>query len=172
MSTSAIYYLPTPAATPPTPRPARGASVAASDIYFHHTEDGGELVFLGGEPVKSDGLEAAAYISLFGGNDDDNGQPSGRARQWWGNFSEQDPTRWLRSETQYLLATLPPTTGNLRRLEAAAKADLAWLVSSGIASQVEARASMPARNSVALDIALVVATGAVERFNFPRTWGT
>ncbi|MNJ72800.1 hypothetical protein D3C77_695090 [compost metagenome] len=78
---------------------------------------------------------SAAYISLFGGNQD--------GAAWWG-----DPA--MASQTQRLLDELPPTSGNLRRLEDAMKTDLAWMSSAPYGWTVTTLAFIPALNRVTL----------------------
>jgi phage gp46-like protein len=172
MSSSASYFLPAhvdgATSTAGTSRLPPGPRL---DVYLFHGPDGGDITFTNGEPVLADGLETAAYLSLFGGNAEDTGLPGGLSQQWWGNCEEPVPERWLRSETQYLLATLIPNTGNLGRIESAANNDLAWLVSSGIASAVSAVASMPARNRIGLAITVLLTSAETYRFDFSRPWG-
>lgn len=80
------------------------------------------------------GLETAVYLSLFGGKD------------WWGNIGEP-PERQATAKTEAFLATIPATSGNLRRLEETVLADLAWLDCS-----VEVSASIPKLNWVEIEI--------------------
>lgn len=167
MSSSAHYNL--PAVTDPSRRLRARASRAISDVAMVHTDDGGDIVLLNGAVVMSDGLFNFVYLCLFGGNEDDPAL-SNTSKMWWGNFSELDQSRWLRSETQYLLNTLAPNTSNLRRLEGAVKNDLAVLVSEGIATDVQAIVSMPAPKSVQIDIATRISPNVVERFDFTRNW--
>lgn len=168
MTDVAIYYLPTSTESAPVQR-ARQTPV--SDVRFFHGEDGGDIELVGGLVTMSDGLEAAVYLSLWGGNEDDSGSPADRLKQWWGNFGETDPARMYRSETQWCVANLPPTSSNLRRLEEAAKNDLAWLVTAGVARAVSADATMPARNHVKLSTKVEVLSGKTYPFVFPRSWG-
>jgi len=143
-----------------------------SDVRMFHGPDGGDIAFVGGLLEMSDGLFEAVYLSLFGGNDRDSGLPGDLSKQWWGNFSEPDPAKHYRSETQFLLDTLPPTSGNLRRIEAAVTNDLAWLTSSKLVRAVRATVSMPARSSIHIAGEIDV-DGSAEgyRFAIPRTWG-
>ena len=103
----------------------------------------------------SDGLETAAYLSLFGGNEDDSGDTASERLQWWGNFAEQEPRRAYRSETQHLIRALPAVPSNLRRIEQAAARDLAWLLAAGVAKSITAAASIPALNRVHLEVTIV-----------------
>jgi phage gp46-like protein len=139
-----------------------------TDLYLHHTLDGGEIDIIADLFVLSDGLETAVYISLFGGNEEDSGKASDDHLQWWGNLIESDPDRILRSETQYLLNDIPATTGNLVLIEEAAVRDLDWLKKFG-AESITATARMPRRNWIDLEIVFVI-RDEEQRFNFPRPW--
>lgn len=134
------------------------------DILLLHTLDDGEISVSGGIVQMCGGLETAVYLSLFGGNEDD-GRPA-NPRTWWGNLDETDPARQYRSETQYLLRSLPATSSNLLRIEDAAKKDLAWLLSSKAAASVAITASMPGINK----IKIVVDTGGDESLEYIENW--
>lgn len=83
-----------------------------SDVKLFQTENDGDIDIINGSVVMSEDPSSAAYISLFGGN------MNGSA--WWGDSS-------LISNTQTLLDELPPTSGNLLRLESAVTGDLLWM---------------------------------------------
>lgn len=117
-----------------------------TDVHLFQTDDGGEIRSENGQVDTNDGLETAVYLSLFGGNESDSGLEADDPRQWWGNVGETDPARHYRSQTQHLLRSIPATSENLRRVEDAARNDLAWLVE--IATRVGATASIPAVNQV------------------------
>lgn len=119
-----------------------------TDIYIFNKADGGDIT----ETLSMrDGLESAVYLSLFGGNIDDDGSEKS-TRNWWGNLGENDEAKVYRSTTAHVLATLPPTPTNLRRIEDAAKNDLAWLLEQGITENLDIRAGIPARNQVHLTV--------------------
>ena len=125
------------------------------DVLFFQTADGGEVRAVNGQLELSEGLDTAAYLSLFGGNSDDSGLTADDAKQWWSNFDETDPAKRYRSETQFLLRTLPLIPANLIRLEDAAAKDLSWMLQSTTDS-IAVRASMPGINRVQLDVVLVI----------------
>jgi phage gp46-like protein len=131
------------------------------------TPDGGEISIASGEMELDGGLETAVFLSLFGGNEEDSGLQSDDANQWWGNLSERDPARRQRSRTQSLLRDLPLIPYNLARIDDAAKGDLAWLLDS-IATTVATRVSMPALNTVLIEIAVIV-DGRTHPFAFARS---
>ena len=138
------------------------------DVLLFQTPDDGDILVEGGIVAMSSGLETAAYVSLFGGNEDDDGRPDNRAT-WWGNLGETDPARQYRSETQNLLQAIPATSGNLRRVEDAARRDLNWMITEGAASSIAVVASIPALNRVRFDI-LIAAEGEEASFAFIENW--
>jgi phage gp46-like protein len=125
------------------------------DVLFFQTPDGGEIIAQNGQVILAEGLETAAYLSCFGGNANDSGLTADDAKQFWANFDEPDADKRYRSETQFLLRTLPLIPANLTRLEDAASKDLAWMLES-ISDSLAVRATMPGINKVQLDIALVI----------------
>lgn len=141
------------------------------DVRLYQKDgNGGEIDFVAGQATLGDGLETAVYLSLFGGNEDDSGLDADKPRQWWANTEEPDATKRYRSETQYLLLTLPLIPVNLRRFEAAAMLDLAWMTESGLASFVSVTATMPALNTVRLQVKAEIQDRAFLpiAFNFSR----
>jgi len=119
-----------------------------TDVRLYQTADGGEIDYRNGSAVLADGLETAAYLSLFGGNHDDSGTEGDDPRQWWGNVDETEPSRKIRSETQFLLQGISNAPANLLRLQDAAQRDLAWLVNDAIAERVAVAVSVPTLNTV------------------------
>jgi phage gp46-like protein len=138
-----------------------------ADVYLYHTADGGEIDYVVGKAVMSDGLETAAYLSLFGGNEDDASTDPDDPGQWWGNFGESEE-RKLRSRTGHLLTSLVAIPANLRTVEDAARQDLAWMLAA-FAESVDARATMPAPRRIELKVYIVV-DGTGYNFTFGETW--
>lgn len=140
-----------------------------TDVHLANTADGGEIQFINGKIVTSDGLASAAYISLFGGNEQDSGSEADDTKQWWGNLTEDIEDRIQRSETQNLLFQLPAIPANLRLVEAAVQKDCAWMLGD-FASEVSAIGSMPAMNRIAIELAIIVGDSRYE-FAFEESWG-
>lgn len=138
------------------------------DVRLFHTPDGGSITVTNGEVLLDSGLETAVYLSLFGGNERDSGLQADDRLQWWGNLTERDPARRYRSETQHLLQALPLVPASLRRIEEAARRDVAWLVPA-IASALAVRATMPALDAVRLEIVIVLVSGQQLSFEFIRS---
>lgn len=138
------------------------------DVLLFQTNDGGDIDVDRGRVILSGGLETAAYLSLFGGNEQDSGQPDDPLT-WWGNIDEGQPERRYRSETQYLLRAIPAIPANLRRLEQAAERDLAWMVQVGAATSVRAAASMPGYNRVRI-VVMIEADGIPSAIEYFENW--
>lgn len=106
-----------------------------SDVLLFQTVDDGEIEAVNGVITLSDLPGSAAFISLFGGNQD--------GSTWWGDAA-------MTSRTQQLLDELPPTSGNLLRLTDAMRRDLAWMTQAPYGWAVETAAFIPALNRVTL----------------------
>lgn len=138
------------------------------DVRLYHTVDGGEIDHVNGQAVLDAGLETAAYLSLFGGNQDDPGIQPDDPNQWWGNADETVEARKYRSRTQHLLRALPATAANLKRVQDAAEHDLGWL-SQHTGGTVSARASIPKLDTIKIEVRLRV-NDQVFPFDFVRPW--
>ncbi len=134
------------------------------DVLLYQTDDDGEISVTNGLVEMSGGLRTAAYLSLFGGNEDDDGLAD-NAKTWWGNVTETENSRKYVSETQNLLEALPITSGNLLRVEDAAKRDLAWFIDEGVATSVSVTASILGLNMIQLEINI-----DQENFKFVENW--
>ena len=138
------------------------------DVLLFQTLNDGDISVTGGIVQMSGGLETAAFISLFGGNDADDGRPNNEFT-YWGNRDEVDSNFKYVSETQNLLASIPATSSNLRRVEEAALRDLQWFIDVGAASSVDVEASIPSINRVKLVIN-IEAEGEESQFEFSENW--
>lgn len=138
------------------------------DALWGPCPDGGNLNFINGEPVRSGGLSGAVYISLVGGNQLDDGTPESKL-QWWGNYLETDANRQFHGRTGTLLAGLPMTSGNLRRVEQAAQDDLQWMLDAGVATEITVAAAIVSNRFIELTID-ILAFGRRETFQFRENW--
>jgi hypothetical protein len=106
------------------------------DALLIQTPDGFNITVSEGLIEMTAGIQTAVLLSLVGGNEDDARDDSTEHLQYWANFGETVEDRKLRSETLYLLNRLPVTSGNVAALEDAMNRDLAWLLASGIVSDL------------------------------------
>ncbi len=123
-----------------------------TDVLLRQFNDGGNIDYENGQVITSDGLETAAYLSLWGGNERDSGQQADDPLEWWGNKSELLEERKHRSALQNLMRAIPLVPANLQRFEDAAGTDLEWFVETKLANFVGVIASLPALNTVQIDI--------------------
>ncbi len=137
-----------------------------SDILLFQTLDDGEIEVIGGIVTQDGGLPTSVYLSLFGGNENDDGVTD--KRNWWGNADEVEPSREYRSETQNLLKTLPAVSSNLIRLAEAARRDLQWMIDESVATEIEAIASLVNKDKVDLFIQI----DGDQTLKFSENWGT
>ncbi len=138
------------------------------DVLLFQTDDDGDIEVINGIVTMSGGLETAAYISLFGGNKRDDGRPDNQFN-WWGNLSENEIPKHIRSETQNLLAGLPATSFNLLRVEDAVLRDLQWMIDVKAANIITAVATIPGLNKIAIAIQ-IQAVGQESEFTFTANW--
>ncbi len=120
-----------------------------TDVLHFQTLDDGEVSIEGGIVQLTNGLETAVYLSLFGGNEADDGLPD-NPHGWWGNEGEDEAKRMV-SRLQNLMDSLPASAANLKRLNDAARADLAWL---GAEYELDVVSSIPALNRVEMAVSV------------------
>ena len=128
------------------------------DVFLFQTLDDGDIKAQDGIVEMSGGLRTAAYLSLFGGEPD-----------WWFNLLEPDPEVRLTARTQTAIDTLVPVPANLARIQQAAEADLAWMISRKVASAMTVVASIPALDRLRLRVN-IDAVGEPEQFEFIENW--
>jgi phage gp46-like protein len=136
-----------------------------TDVLLGQTNDDGEVCIEGGLVELTDDFRTAAYLSLFGGNEQDDGRDD-NVHTYWGNLNETDTAKRYVSETQHLLDTLPPTTGNMLRLGDAAGRDLKWLDDIGAVTEILVAVSIPALNTVKF----VISINGDETVEFIENW--
>lgn len=142
--------------------------MSEGDVLLCHSADGGELVVESGKIQYTKDLRTAIYLSLFGGNEDDDGREDS-GNTWWGNVIEPDPVKKYVSQTQYLLKSMPATTANLLRLSDAVNGDLSWLTDTKRVEELNAVISLPALNSVSIEIQLLI-DGTTYQYTLTTNW--
>ena len=132
-------------------------NVGGGDVLLFQTENDGDII---DNFYLTQGLETAIYLSLFGGNMDDDGSRNNK-KSWWANAYTDTEEEKQVSRFQNLLESLPATSSNLKRLNDAILADLNWL------SGVEVIASIPKINRVNFSITVDNKT-----FEITEEWAT
>lgn len=138
------------------------------DVILFQTLDDGDITVEEGIVEMDGGFRTAGYLSLFGGNESDDGSED-NSLEYWGNAIGDDPNDRQVSRTQFLLRSIPATSGNLLRIEDAAKEDLQWLIDIKAASSIEVVVSIPALNRVRIVIT-IEALGEESSFEFVENW--
>ena len=151
-----------------TPDKEQALTQQEGDIFLFQTVDGGDIRVFDGLIGMTQGLETAVFLSLFGGNQLDDGYTDNE-HIYWGNLTEINPSRHYRSETQYLLETLPRTQANLLKIEDAGMTDLQWFITEKIASEVQVQAQLSKINEVNIGVSLS-AQGQEQNFSFTEYW--
>ena len=139
-----------------------------TDVLLFQTQDDGDMRIVDGVTELTGGFETMAYLSLFGGNERDDGSQDS-PHQYWGDLDEPDSQLHTRSETQYALDNFSAIPANLPRIEAAARRDLAIFTQRRIASEVTVVASMPGIDRVSLQVS-IRAEGEESMFAFTENW--
>jgi phage gp46-like protein len=138
------------------------------DVKLYQTDNDGDIVVDNGVIEMTGGFDTAVYLSLFGGDEKDDGM-DGNSQNWWGNLSETEAAYQYRSETQNLIQLLHATSGNLLRVESAVSRDLQWMLDKKIASSITVNVTIPKLNWVRIAIT-IVADGAESKFEFTENW--
>jgi phage gp46-like protein len=136
------------------------------DVLLFQTTDGGDVIIENGMMEMTGSFETALYLSLYGGNEDDDGTPT---NNWWGNIDETEPSKEYHSNTQHIIDGLPASSANLRRLEDAMLVDLAWFEDEGIANEITSSARISTLHHVDLS-ATITAEGVETSFQFTDNW--
>lgn len=120
-----------------------------TDVYVFESLDGGNVT---DQVELTGGYETAVYLSLFGGNQKDDGSAATRREQWCLNSIIPAANR-MTSRTQNLLARLPAAARNLALVEQAVISDLSWLRDDEDV-EISAEVSIPAVNRVSIAVSV------------------
>jgi len=110
--------------------------------------DGGDFVFVGGDIASDDTFFTAVYISLFGGDA-------------FYNALVKNPTNKEFEESLNCVIT----ADNLKTIETKANAALAWMVSSGFASEILTSAYNSIGKIINIDITITEPDGVSRTFS-------
>jgi phage gp46-like protein len=142
------------------------------DVLLLNTQDGGDILFDENNFIMNDtGFSTAIYLTLFSGNDEDDGTESTKNKQYWGNLLEKDtPERKLTSRTQNFMKGSSLTPGNLIKLKELIKQDLSWFLSEKIVDKFNITASIPSKNRVNIVIEGMKDKNKIIDFKYESNW--
>lgn len=138
------------------------------DVNFFDNLDGGQMAVENGFTEMTGRMAVAVYLSLFGGAMDDAGGDD-LTKTWWGNLDEPLEIHKYRSKTQYLLKSIPLTSGNLVLIQRAVLSDLQWILDVDAANELTAEVTIPGIDKANIKVD-IVANGKKETFNFTANW--
>ena len=145
--------------------------VFEGDLLLHDTLDGGDITINNGFIASDRTFNTAIYLSLFGGNQEDNGRVRNR-KTWWGNtLRGVNENQKLVSRFQAIIFGLPISTKNILEAEEAAKLDLAWLIAEGLADEIIADGIAAGHNRLNLKIQLKAGGEIIYTHTFLIPWG-
>ncbi len=140
------------------------------DVLLMDTADGGEINIVNGLVMSDKRFSTATFLSLFGGNPEDEGKVD-NSKTWWGNrFQDTSEVEKLSGKFQSVIKTLPMTSKNLRVAEGAARDDLQWFIDEGIADDIVC--SLRAVDVKRIEITVVIKKSGelIEKGNWTANW--
>lgn len=141
------------------------------DILLVDTLDGGDVVIENGLFVSDKQFSTAVYLSLFGGNKDDNGKGE-KKDEWWGNkIAGITESEKLRSRFQNITTGLPMTVKNIKEAELAAKMDLKWLINEKIADEIVVYGQATGKNKFNLTVEILKDKLKIFKDEYSLLWG-
>jgi phage gp46-like protein len=144
--------------------------VFEGDLLLEDTPDGGDIRIENNLFASDRSFNTAVYLSLFGGNKDDNGKVKNN-KTWWGNTLEGTAeNEKLVSRFQAVIFGLPMTTKNIQEAESAAKLDLKWIIDEGIAEKIIVSGRALSRAKFALYADIQAGGNSIYEHTFALFW--
>jgi hypothetical protein len=140
------------------------------DVLLLSSEDGGELNIVNGLVEMTGGFETAIYLSLFGGNDIDNGSESTKKNQFWGNLLEDNDNFKMTSKTQNILTGFPATPNNLKLVNESILLDLNWMKTNNIIDDLKTDLSIPQKNKISITVEGKKNKQLIFNTSFEKNW--
>ena len=141
------------------------------DVLLLSSEDGGDLDINDGIITMTGGFETAAFLSLFGGNFNDDGTTSTQNKEWWGNkLDVNNPNRKMTSRTQNILKGYPATPGNLNLVEQAIRLDLNWMIENSIIDELIITLTIPSKNKINIALEGKKDRNTIAGIEFEQNW--
>jgi phage gp46-like protein len=140
------------------------------DLLLEDTQDGGDIIIENELFVNDRTFKTAVYLSIFGGNKDDNGKVKNN-KTWWGNtLGGTTENEKLVSRFQAVIFGLPMTIKNIESAENAASLDLKWIIDEGIADKIKVSGHAVSRNRFTLSVEIRVAGKSIYENIFSLFW--
>lgn len=136
------------------------------DALLLSTPDGGDLKVENDLICMSSGLENSIYLSLFGGNREDDATDSTKKNQWWGNELSDTADENLRSRTLSVLLAKPAIPSSINSYKDAILYDLNWIIKEKLGDTIDISISLGGKNRVDILIEIKKNEETVDEFKF------
>lgn len=137
------------------------------DVKLFITKEGFDINLKDNFVEMTSSFESAIFLSLFGGNEEDNYSEATEKMQFWGNIIEDNE---YRSRTLQFLNGSNASAQNLKLLEQDILLDLNWFVEQNIADTVEVDCSIPAFNELKIVIRILRDSKLLSTSNYRLNW--
>ena len=141
------------------------------DILLRETLDGGDIAIENGLFVSDKQFSTAVYLSLFGGNKNDNGKVNNNDEYWLNYLSDITESEKLRSRFQFIIDGLPMSVKNIREAEKAAAMDLQWFIDEKIADEIFTYCQTTGKNRFNLKVEILKDKKDIFKNEYFLLWG-
>lgn len=140
------------------------------DVKLIMTKEGFDIDIKNNFIEMTSGFESAVFLSLFGGNEEDDYSEATNKNQFWANNLQDNESGKYRSRTLKFINGSNANAQNLKLLEQNILLDLNWFIEENIADTVEADCSIPAFNELKIDIRLLRDSKLLSSSNYKLNW--
>lgn len=137
------------------------------DVKLIITKEGFDIDLKNNFIEMTSGFESAIFLSIFGGNEEDDYSEATKEKQFWGNRLNDNQ---YRSRTLKFINGSYANAQNLQLLEQNILLDLNWFIEENIADTLEVDCSIPNFNELKIDIRLLRDSKLLANSNYKLNW--
>lgn len=137
------------------------------DVKLIITKEGFDIDLKNNFIEMTSGFESAIFLSIFGGNEEDDYSEATKEKQFWGNRLDGNQ---YRSRTLKFINGSYANAQNLQLLEKNILLDLNWFIEENIADTLEVDCSIPNFNELKIDIRLLRDSKLLANSNYKLNW--
>lgn len=137
------------------------------DVKLIITKEGFDIDLKNNFVEMTSGFESAIFLSIFGGNEEDDYSEATKEKQFWGNRLNGNQ---YRSRTLKFINGSYANAQNLQLLEKNILLDLNWFIEENIADTLEVDCSIPNFNELKIDIRLLRDSKLLANSNYKLNW--
>ena len=137
------------------------------DVKLIITKEGFDIDLKNNFIEMTSGFESAIFLSIFGGNEEDDYSEATKEKQFWGNRLNGNQ---YRSRTLKFINGNYANAQNLQLLEQNILLDLNWFIEENIADTLEVDCSIPNFNELKIDIRLLRDSKLLANSNYKLNW--